>query len=50
MKGSQKRVLMGNFTIQDQEWKMLSGGTHHRSQGYKGGGDKQKTEKNGGVF
>ena len=41
-------VLMGNLITQDQERKMLSRGTHHRSQEYKGG-DK-KTEKNGGVF
>jgi hypothetical protein len=26
-----KRVLMGNFIIQKQVWKMLSGGTHQRS-------------------
>ena len=46
---------MGNFIVQDQ-WEnqeqdgSKSRGTHHRSVEYKGGGDKQKTEKNGGVF
>jgi hypothetical protein len=41
---------MGNFIIQDQGRKMLSGGIHHRSKEYKNGGDKEKTEKNGDIF
>jgi hypothetical protein len=52
----QKRFLMGNLITQDQwenqeqDGRTLSGGTHHRSQEYEVGGDKQKTEQNGGVF
>jgi len=41
---------MGNFIAeiqwenQEQDWRMLSGGTSHRSWEYEDGGDEQKTE------
>jgi len=51
-----KRFLMGNFVIEDQwenqeqDGRMPSRWTHHRSQKYEDGEDEQKEEKNGGVF
>jgi hypothetical protein len=51
-----KRFFNGNFIIQDQwenqeqDGRPSSQGTRHISKEYENGGDKQKTENNGGVF
>jgi len=53
---TQKKVLNGKFHNarpvgkQEQDGRTSSGGTHRRSLEYEGGGNEQKTEKNGGVF
>ena len=51
MKESEKRLLVGNFIIQDQwenqeqDGRTSSRWTLHRSWEYKNGGDEQKTEE-----